>query len=365
MRIHYLVNGLNGGGAAFPIPDLVACMQARGHRVQVLALAPQDGKSAARLTAAGIDWQLLAPAGASGLAVARALQQRVRADRPDLLWTSLTRATVYGQLIGWRQQIPVVSWQHNAFLKPGNRLLLRATRELTSLWVADSETVAEFTAQKLGMPATDIVQWPIFKARAEAPQCSLALPGARLRIGSLGRLHPNKCYTHLIQAAARLKAEHPTLSARLELVVGGSGEQRDALVAEAHALGLDNVHFIGFVQDPAAFLAGLQGYIQTSHHEGMCIAAHEAMQAGLPVIATAVGELQRSVQPGHTGWLCPVGDVAALTAALASLASDPSRAAEMGRAGRAHVLARYGDVAFRQAADAVLARVESLVAARG
>lgn len=364
MHIHYLINGLNGGGAAFPIPDLVACMKARGHSVRVLALMEQDGKSVARLEQAGIDWTLLGAGSNDWLKSARALNTLLVEDRPDLIWTSLTRATVYGQWLGRQHRIPVVSWQHNAFLKPANRRLLRWTRRLSDLWVADSQTVADFTSRELGVDAALIEQWPIFRARANVPQARPAAEGERLRIGSLGRLHANKCYRHLVAAAALLKAEHPALAARMDFIIGGSGEEHAALLEQVRAAGLDNVHFQGFVENTASFLASLHGYMQPSHHEGMCIAAHEAMQAGLPVIATPVGELQRSVLHGETGWLCAVGDVPAMTAALVALAGDTAAAAKMGVAGRERVLTRYGDAAFQQAGDRVLSRIEKFCATR-
>ncbi len=361
MHIHYLINGLNGGGAAFPIPDLVACMKGHGHSVRVLALTRQDGKSAVRLDEAGIDWAVLDAGSGHWLTAAHTLDELLREDRPDVLWTSLTRATVYGQLLGRRHRIPVVSWQHNAYLKPANRHLLRWTQKLSRLWIADSQTVADFTARELGVDPGLIVQWPIFRARTDVAQAKAAVRKERLRIGSLGRLHPNKCYSHLIAAAALLKAESPSLAQRVEFVIGGSGKEHASLLAQARDLGLDNVHFEGFVENTADFLASLHGYIQTSHHEGMCIAAHEAMQAGLPVIATAVGELQRSVLHGKTGWLCAVGDVQALCSAVVALASDPTEAAVMGVAGRSRVLDRYGDAAFQRAGSQVISRIEALV----
>src|SRR3546814_8837707 len=69
----------------------------------------------------------------------------------------------------------------------------------------------------------------------------------------------------------------------------------------ARARGLENVRFVGFTDDAPAFLAGLHAYVQPSHHEGLCIAAHEAMLAALPVVGTAVGELPRSLGDGSLG----------------------------------------------------------------
>lgn len=361
MHIHYLINGLNGGGAAFPIPHLVARMRARGHTVRVLALSLQDGKSCERLDRAGIEWKVLGRSARDWIGAARALFAEIRADRPDLIWTSLTGGTLYGQIAGAVCGIPVVSWQHNAFLRAGNRCALRLTRPLTGLWIADSQSVVDFSIRELGIDPARLLQWPIFRAREDVAQSTAPAHGARLRIGSLGRLHVNKRYDDLLDAIAELQHREPGLAARLEFVIGGSGDQRDALLAKVRALNLRNVQFVGFVDDVHSFLASLHGYIQTSHHEGMCIAAHEAMQAGLPVIATAVGELQHSIIPGRTGWLCAAGDVTAMSRALQALAENPSRAAEMGAAGRERLLARFGENAFRQAADAALARAEALI----
>src|SRR3546814_18053454 len=93
----------------------------------------------------------------------------------------------------------------------------------------------------------------------------------------------------------------------------------------------------------------------------MCISAREAIQSVLLVRATAVGELQHSVIPGRTCWLCAPGDVAAIGAALQALVENPERAARMGAAGLERLLARFGDAAFRQSGDAVLARTEALI----
>ena len=48
MRITYLINGLNGGGAAFPMMQVIALMRELGHDVEVLAHMPQDGKAGKR-----------------------------------------------------------------------------------------------------------------------------------------------------------------------------------------------------------------------------------------------------------------------------------------------------------------------------
>src|SRR4051812_20090090 len=98
MKIHYLINGLNGGGAAFPMVQVIGLMRELGHEVKVLALMRQDGKAGERLERAGIPFELLGEGPAEVLAPAWRVLRALRRDRPQLLWTSLTRGTLYGQL---------------------------------------------------------------------------------------------------------------------------------------------------------------------------------------------------------------------------------------------------------------------------
>ena len=348
MKIVYLINGLNGGGAAFPMVQVIGLMRECGHQVRVVALMPQDGKAASRLAQAGIPFDVIGRGVGDILRPAARLLRLLRRDPPDLLWTSLTRGTLYGQLAGRLLGIPVVSWQHSDYLKPFNLKALRRTRRLTRRWIADSDSVAAFARDRLGVPAEQLTVWPPFVADPATP-CASPWDGAsRLRLGTLGRLHHSKQYDVLLRALARVRAIDPATAARIELLVAGEGPEAGALRELAADLQLgDAVRLVGFVSAPAEFLATLHGYVQTSLKEGFCIAAHEAMQAGLPVISTRVGELARSVRPGATGWLCDVGDEHAIALAVLAWAGDPAAAAEMGHRAREDILERYSRERFR------------------
>jgi glycosyltransferase involved in cell wall biosynthesis len=79
-----------------------------------------------------------------------------------------------------------------------------------------------------------------------------------------------------------------------------------------------------------------------SFAEGLPMVIMEAMATGRPVIATWIAGIPELVQPGHTGWLVPAGDVAALAEAMRALAASPRETLDaMGRAGRARVLRRH------------------------
>jgi glycosyltransferase involved in cell wall biosynthesis len=285
------------------------------------------------------------------------LDRRVAAWRADLVWTSLTRATLLGQLVGLRRRLPVVSWQHAAYLKPANLALLRATQRLSTLWVGDSHSVAALTADRLGVASDRLAVWPLFAADAAAPRARSWQPGEPLRLGTLGRLHPVKGHDVLIAALVRLRSICFAPLPPFEVSIAGDGDQREALEAAISAAGLTNVRLTGYEADPRRFLAGLHIYLQPSRSEGLCIAAHEAMQAGLPSVVSAVGELPHSVRDGETGLVVPPDDPEALAQALSWLLAHPQRLAEMGAAARRRVLDRMGAAAFARAGSEVFQRL--------
>jgi len=356
MRVAYVINSLEGGGASAPIPAVARVLQSQGCEVRVLALTPRDRRGAAAVEQAGLAVAIREGGEKDHLAALRWLDREVLAWQPDLIWTSLTRATLLGQIVGQMHRVDVVSWQHAAFLKPINALLLRLRQRRSLLWIADSNNVAGWAGRKLGIAADRMAVWPLFAADESAPQARPWQQGMPLRIGSLGRLHRVKGYDVLIAALAQLSAGGFSASQPIEIDVAGDGALRSELITKAAAAGLHRLHFIGFTE-PRSFLAGLHLYLQPSRSEGLCIAAHEAMQAGLPVLASAVGELPYSIVDGQTGRLVPPGDPAALAGALAELLSDPRRLAAMGAAARLRTLDRFGAAAFAGAGADVLQRI--------
>lgn len=360
MRIAYIINSIEGGGAAFPVPAIFRSLRHCGAEVKLFGLTPRDRRALPAIAAAGIDHAVREGGITDHVAAYCWLNRQIAAFRPDIIWTSLTRATLLGQLIGWRRAIPVVSWQHNGFLKPANQLLLRATHARTALWVADSEAVAALTLARLKVSPERLVTWPIFSADPAAPVAAPWRSGETIRIGSLGRLHRAKGYDVLIAALARIREHGLAPSARFEVIIHGDGNERASLEAAIHYAGLDNVTLAGFGDRPREFLAGLHLYIQPSRREGFCIAAHEAMQAGLPVIASKVGEIASSVLQGTTGYLVPPGDSEALATVIARCLVEPEKLSVMGGAGRKRLLDQYSAARFQETATMIYAWLDEL-----
>jgi glycosyltransferase involved in cell wall biosynthesis len=164
--------------------------------------------------------------------------------------------------------------------------------------------------------------------------------GTRLEtvLGVACRLVSIKGIIYLIRALAVLQAEFPEL--RLE--IAGTGSERPIIESEAETLGLkDRVAFLGWQADLAPVLARWDIFVQPSLEEGFGIAALEAMAAGLPVVATAVGGISELVKAGQTGWLVPPGDPEALAERLRALLLDVEQRRRMGEAGRKRAMENF------------------------
>lgn len=358
MKIAYIINSVESGGAALPVPAITKVMRDAGHHVEVFALTRRNGLAIEPLENAGLTLHIRPGTRKDHLPALRWLHKQMRAYKPDVIWTSLSRATLLGQMVGQWQHIPVVSWQHSARLKPLNAALLGRFKNRSALWVADSSCVAEQTRRTLGVTPDRLVEWPIFRADPDVPTASPWQPGTPVRIGTLGRLHPVKGYDTLCAAVALLQ-NRPDLPP-FEVLIGGEGEERphlEALIAKGQL----PIQILGHIKDPSIFLSRLHLYVQPSLWEGFCLAAHEAMLASLPVVASNAGEIPSSITP-QTGRIVPPQDSAALASALEDLLKQPQHLADMGQHARATVLARFGAQHFDRIGRDILARVEQIVA---
>ena len=358
MRIAYVIHSLDGYGAGFPVPRVTGLMRSEGSDVKLFALVRRNALLVPALEAASLAFE--AYDGNITLFSYPWLRRRLEAYRPTVIWTSMSQATLLGGIAGRRMGVPVVSWQHNVYLAPGNQIMLRLAQSTTDIWVADSETVADVTRARFHLPADKLATWPLFAAAPDAPQSKPAAAGEVFRIGSLGRLHPHKGYDVLIEAMAQLQQRDPSVASRYNVTIAGHGPAETGLKALATKHNVTNIRFAGYTPNPRAFLGEMHGYVQCSRVEGLCISAHEAMQAGLPAIITCVGEMPRSVKDGETGYVIPPTNVAALAEALAKLVSNPARAAAMGLAAKAFVNDRFSEARFAEAGLRVLAMARGL-----
>jgi glycosyltransferase involved in cell wall biosynthesis len=126
------------------------------------------------------------------------------------------------------------------------------------------------------------------------------------------------------------------------LLLAGDGPERPALEGTVRTLRLGPfVRFLGTLDDPWPLLAAADIFALPSLWEGMPNALLEAMAAGLPAVATAVGAVPEMVDDGREALVVPPGDAGALARALAELAAGPARRRAMGALARQRVEHAY------------------------
>lgn len=347
LGIAHVVSSLKAGDAEQVVVDLAALQRAAGHDVTVIAIADDpDGPRAEQLRRRGVDVQLLPKRRGFDVSMTARLVALFRARGISLVHAHNQQPLIYAAPAGWLHRVPVVHTKHGVSDDLQSRRWLRsAAAAFVDAHVAVSRPTAEMlvnqgqvSAEKLhvvasGLDLSRFAPDPVARARVRA---ELGVSQQAWVLGSVARLSAVKNHALLLRAAAQALPE----DGRLLLV--GDGPERARLVALARELGLsDRALFVGGRHGVPQILAALDAFALCSVAEGLPLAVLEAMAAGLPVVATAVGGVPTALTDGYTGFLVPSGDAEALAARLTALRDDPALAARMGRYGRKVTLQRY------------------------
>lgn len=324
-----LVLASSTGGVGQHVRALTAALHARGHDVAVLGPAATDELFG--FAALGAHFQPVEiPASPHPRADAVAVGRLRRAlPRADVVHAHGLRAGLLAALAG-RHPL-VVSW-HNQVLGTGPR------RVLLSLLEKVVATRAELT---LGA-SQDLVDRATALGARDARLAEVAAPGrpqpartaeqvrAELGVGdaplvvTVGRLHPQKGLTVLVDAAATWGNGGP------QVVIAGDGPERPELADRIARTGAP-VMLLGHRDDVPDLLAAADAVVLPSIWEARSLVVQEAMALGRPVVTTAVGGLPELV--GDAAVVVPAGDSDALHDAITALLGDPEAAAALGRRG--------------------------------
>ena len=229
----------------------------------------------------------------------------------------------------------VVTW-HNAVLGSGPARFVMAGLEGAVARMADITLGASYdlVARARRMGAADarlcLVAAPTMAAATNSPDQVRDDLGAGERplVLSVGRLAPQKAYDVLLDATARWRARDP----QPLVLIAGEGPQRPLLQARIDAGGLP-VRLLGHRTDVPDLLAAADVVVLTSQWEARALIAQEALQAGRPLVASAVGGVPDLV--GDAALLVPYGDPDALAQAVGIVLDNPEIAKRLSDAGRA------------------------------
>jgi glycosyltransferase involved in cell wall biosynthesis len=169
----------------------------------------------------------------------------------------------------------------------------------------------------------------------------LGLDPAAPTVVTVGHLNAVKGHRYLVDALAFLAEKGQRMQAvlvgdRVDHVVAQDVELRVA----SHGLG-DCVRLVGGADDIAPYLSCADVFVLPSLSEGMPMALLEAMAAGLPVVATAVGGVTEIVEDGVNGFLVRPGDARGLALQISRMLDDPGSSRRMGERAQAVALARF------------------------
>ena len=222
------------------------------------------------------------------------------------------------------------------------RRLLEATKAVDRR-IAVSDGLRR-TYERIGVPHERFTTVPN-GVRARGPSFgrltarqALGLDADQPVVMTAGRLVKMKGHRHLVEATPQLASRFPGLT----VIILGRGNVHDQLVRQADDLGVGQVvRIVGHRPDARLLLDAADVFVLPSLTEGMPLAAMEAMDAALPVVATGVIGTDEVVVQNKTGLLVPPRDPGALADALTQLLADRDLRTAYGRAGRARYLEEF------------------------
>ena len=242
----------------------------------------------------------------------------------------------------------------------GQRFINRAAHKV----LVNSEAIKEHILTTSGIPAEKIVvvrnglitsedeadgcnlnghRHPAVAERRRAPReeiCQeLGLGSDAKLVGMVGRMEPVKGHRYFVEAAAQVAREHP--NAHFLLV--GDGQLQEEIRQQAASLGIaDRLHLLGYRKDAARIVTGFDLSVLASLHEGLPNTVLEAMAAGVPVVATAVGGTKELITEGETGYLAPPADADTLAHCISWALAHEEERTRFAASARVSVRSNYG-----------------------
>ncbi len=341
-QVGWLIDGL----AACGVDNLLVCMPAH-------ALAGRDN---ARV----FEWPI---GGDLDFSLRRRLETLIAGEQPDVVHVHSRRgADSFGGRAARTAGIPAVLTRRVQSREP--RVWLRwKCRPYAAIVAISSAVRDELLAGGIGADRIRLIPsavdtgsfCPDPAARARLID-AFSLPTDARIAGTVAQLISRKGLELLPPLTARLLRDDP----QFRLVLFGQGPERAGLEREVSRLGLaGRLLFAGFRDDWPELAPGLDLLLHPAHREGLGVAVLEAMSAGVPVVASAVGGIVDLIDDRLDGRLVAPGDAAAWHAAVSELLDRAELRQLLGEAGRRKVQSRF---TIDRMADSYLRLYRELVA---
>lgn len=341
------------GGQVFGV-DLGRALEARGHDVRTVALAPGTG-------ARGLDVPVLGTS-RLGVATLHRLRKELRDHDVAIAHGSSTLPACALAGVGstpfvYRQIGNSKYWAPTVAKRVRVGMLLRRARAVVAL----SPAARDLLVSWFRVPVSRVHVAPNgVDGRRFSPAAPADRDRCRTQLG-LDRTDPVVLYVGSLEAFkgvdAVIRAAAQSGPSAVLLVVG-AGPDRAALEALADDLLPGRVHFLGLVDDVVpTYMAADVVVLPFTGADSMPATVIEAGLCGVPVVTTPVGAIPEVVVDGETAVLVPTGDEASLVAATSALLDDPARARAIGLAARQSYLERFDIAVVAAAWERVLTAV--------
>jgi L-malate glycosyltransferase len=342
IRVAIVIDSLQTGGAQKLVSAFVASADRYGIEPFVINLRP--GGSPAILNeirAAGVDVTTIPSRSLFGLKRFRWLVKFFRESKIDIVHTHLLYANILGSTAAHQAKVPVVCTLHSTRFEKGRRPHLLLTllenvclRNFADRILAVGEKVASVQRRHYRGRTVDVITNGIPKPKFPSAQERERLrreitgDGSNSVVITVGRFTGAKGYEDMIEAFHLLRERAPNP----KLMMVGSGPKVETIKSQIEDLDLrQSVILTGEREDIPQLLALSDVFASSSHREGLPLAVLEAMMAGLPVVATSVGDIPNVVTK-ETGVVVPPHHPELLADALEDLLKNPQKRLAMGQA---------------------------------
>jgi glycosyltransferase involved in cell wall biosynthesis len=274
------------------------------------------------------------------------IAQHLRRSRADVVTCSGYKPDVIGWLAARQVGIPVISVSHGWTAATLKVRAYEALDRLILRWMSAVVCVSQAQAERVRRARVPEAKIVVIRnaVAAEAFAPPDAVYGGLLRglfvrppkriVGAAGRLSPEKGFDQLVEAAALVVKWDPDVG----FVHFGDGPMKAQLVERIVALNLtERFVLAGFRADVGKYLPHLDLAVLPSYTEGLPVVLLEALAAGVPAVATAVGGTPEVIEEGKCGYLVPPGDPDALARRILDALGDEPARQVMGMYGRERV----------------------------
>lgn len=339
IRVCHIVSGDTWGGLEVVVLNLMRAQAARPD-VEPSLVVLNEGRFDKVAREAGFHVRTIPETEMNIWKLARAVDRTLSDLMPTIIHAHRYKEHFLSYILAWRYGAKCISTIHG--YEPPMAL---SGRLKFKIWDSINFVLARLARARFVAVTEDLRQ----RYRVSSRRCTIIPNGIQLSdfdqrserrmladhlsipvIGWIGRMVPVKGLAILLKAVAHMSS----ISRPLRVLLVGDGPERPELEALAERLGIrDSIEFVGFASEPRFFLAEMDVFVLPSLNEGVPMALLEALAAGIPVVAAAVGGIPGMIGDTGAALLVRSSSPEAWVAALTTVIGCPEQSNMMAKRG--------------------------------